>query len=183
MKIIHFALTSLLAIGATAIPASAQKTVQTGVGDGGSPHVTSDWTVGAAHISISYGRPSLKGRAEAKMMPVGKPWRTGADEATVIRTDKPLTFGSVKLAPGSYTINTEPGASTWQVVFGKLASPKQWGVPYKPDLELGRAPMTVGKPSAPVEQVTYSIDPTPNGGVLRIEWGSTSVTTPFTIGG
>lgn len=183
MKVLHLALTSLIALGATAVTATAQKMVQTGVGDGGSPHVTSDWSVGTAHITLSYGRPSLKGRAEAKMMPQGKPWRTGADEATVITTDKPLTFGSVKLAPGSYTINTQPGATSWQIIFGKLSNPKQWGVPYKPDLELGRAPMTLTKTSAPVEQVTYSIDSTPTGGVLRIEWGSTSAATPFTIGG
>lgn len=182
MRMIRFTLASLLALGAMAAPASAQKTIQTGVGDGGSPHVTSEWTLGTAHISLSYGRPSLKGRSEAKMMPIGKTWRTGADEATVITTDEPVTFGNVKLAPGSYTINTEPGATSWQIIFGKLASPKQWGVPYKSDLEIGRAPMIVRKASAPVEQLTYSIDRAAKGGALRIEWGTTSVTAPFTIG-
>ncbi len=162
--------------------AGAQTTTQTGVGGGGSPHVKTDWTMGTAHVSVSYGRPSLKGRAESAMMPVGKPWRTGADEATVLTTDKPLKFGTVMLAPGSYTINTEPGADSWQVIFGKLSSPKQWGVPYKPALEIGRAPMTLGKTSAPVEQVTYSIDKASNGGTLRIEWGTTSASVPFTLG-
>ena len=38
------------------------------------------------------------------------------------------------------------------------------------------------KAKAPVEQVTYSIDPTATGGTLRIEWGTTSVTSPFTVG-
>lgn len=171
---------TLLATGATVVGAQATKT--TGTGGGGSPHVTTDWTIGAAHVSISYGRPSLKGRAESTMMPAGKPWRTGADEATVITTDKTIKFGAVTLAPGSYTINTEPGATSWQLILGKLGSPKQWGIPYKPELEIGRAPMTLGKTSAPVEQVTYSIDRTASGGILRIEWGTTSVTTPFTIG-
>lgn len=175
-------LTLMFALAASAVTAGAQKTVQTGVGGGGSPHVTSEWTIGTAKVSISYGRPSLKGRAESKMMPPGKVWRTGADEATVITTDKSLTFGSVKLAPGSYTINTEPGAKSWQIIFGKLGSPKQWGVPYKPELELGRAPMTVARTSSPVEQLTYSIDRTPAGGRLRIAWGTTSATAPFTVG-
>lgn len=170
----------MLATAATV--AGAQVTKTTGTGGGGSPHVTTDWTIGTAHVSISYGRPSLKGRAESTMMPVGKPWRTGADEATVITTDKTLKFGAVTLAPGSYTINTEPGATSWQLILGKLGSPKQWGIPYKPELEIGRAPMKLGKTSAPVEQVTYSIDRTASGGILRIEWGTTSVTTPFTIG-
>jgi hypothetical protein len=174
------AATAMLATAVTF--AGAQTTTQTGKGGGGSPHVRTDWTIGTAHISIAYGRPSLKGRAESEMMPTGKVWRTGADEATVITTDKTLHFGSVTLAPGSYTINTEPGATSWQLIFGKLGSPKQWGIPYKPELEIGRTPMKLGKTAAPVEQVTYSIAPTTAGGTLRIEWGTTSVTAPFTIG-
>lgn len=174
------ATTTLLATAATV--AGAQVTKTTGTGGGGSPHVTTDWAIGTAHISISYGRPSLKGRAESEMMPAGKPWRTGADQATVITTDKTIKFGTVTLAPGSYTINTEPGATSWQLILGKLGSPGQWGIPYKPELEIGRATMKLGKTSAPVEQVTYSIDKTASGGILRIEWGTVSVTTPFTIG-
>ena len=42
--------------------------------------------------------------------------------------------------------------------------------------------MAVGKTKAPVEQLTISIDDTPAGGTLRIEWGGTSATAPFTVG-
>jgi hypothetical protein len=55
-------------------------------------------------------------------------------------------------------------------------------VPYRPALEIGRAPMKVSKTAAPVEQVTYHIEPTASGGTLRIEWGTTSVSSPFTVG-
>jgi len=171
------AATSLLA-GA----AHAQKTTQLKVGAGGSPHMRTEWTIRGAHITIEYGSPYLKGRPESQMMPLGEPWRTGADEATVITSDKPLTFGTVHLAPGSYTINTQPGAKEWQLILGKLSKPGQWGIPYQPALELGRAPMTLGKTKAPVEQVTYAIDVTAASTTLRIEWGTTSVTIPFTIG-
>lgn len=176
---------SMLGVAAVAMlsfTAHAQKITQTGVGKGGSPHVKTEWKLNGANIAIEYGRPSLKGRSEAQMMPVGQPWRTGADEATVITTDKPLQFGKVTLAPGSYTINTQPGEKDWQIIFGKLGQPKQWGIPYQAALELGRATMKLGKTSAPVEQVTYSIDPSKTGGTLRIEWGNTSVNTPFTVG-
>ena len=114
-------------------------------------------------------------------MQPGQPWRTGADEATVLTTDKALTFGTLKLEPGTYTINTQPG-DTWQLIFGKLSKPNQWGVPYQSALEIGRVPMTKGKTAAPVEQVTISIDDTPAGGTLRVEWGTTSVTAPFKVG-
>jgi hypothetical protein len=160
---------------------AAQKTTDMGTGRGGSPHVKTEWTIDGAQVSIEYGRPSLKGRPEAQLMPPGKPWRTGADVATILTTDKPLKFGTLSVPAGSYTINTEPGAE-WQLILGKLNDPKQWGVPYKPDLEIGRAPMTTGKTKAPVEQLTISLDDTPGGGTLRIEWGTTSATIPFTVG-
>ena len=172
---------TLLAL-CVAAPSMAQKTVSTGTGGGGSPHEKTTWTISGATISIEYGRPFLKGRPESQMMPAGQPWRTGADQATVITSDKPLTFGGVKLAPGSYTINTLPDAKEWKLILGKLGKPGQWGVPYLPALEIGRAPMKVAKTAAPVEQVTYYIDPTATGGTLRIEWGTTSVSSPFTVG-
>jgi len=164
-----------------AMTAVAQKTTDMGTGGGGSPHVRTEWTIDGAHLSIEYGRPFLKERPEAQMMPPGQPWRTGADAATTLTTDKALKFGSINLQPGSYTINTEPGAR-WTLILGKLGTPNQPGVPYKPELEIGRAPMQKGKTKAPVEQVTISIDDTPAGATLRIEWGTTSASIPFTIG-
>jgi hypothetical protein len=160
----------------------AQKTTQTSSGSGGSPHVKTEWTIDGAHLSIEYGRPSLKGRPEATLMPPGQPWRTGADVATILTTDKPLKFGTLSVGPGSYTINTQPGATEWQFILGKLSDPKQWGIPYKPELEIGRAPMKVGKTAAPVEQLTISVDDTPAGGTLKVEWGTTSAAIAFTVG-
>ncbi|MEO8619685.1 MAG: DUF2911 domain-containing protein [bacterium] len=171
-----------IAIVSVAIPASAQITTQTGPGQAGSPHVKSVWNVGAANIAIEYGRPYLKGRAESAMMPAGKPWRTGADEATVITFNKALKIGTLSLTPGSYTINTIPGPKEWQFVIGKLSKPGQWGVPYDQSLEIGKTPMKLGKTKAPVEQVTYLVDTTPTGATLRIEWGTQSATIPMTVG-
>ncbi len=174
-----FAMAALAAFGLTA---HAQKTTPVHAGKGGSPHVKTEWTIDGANISIEYGRPSVKGRADAELMPIGKPWRTGADEATTITSDKPLKFGSLSLPPGTYTINTEPGANGWQLIIGKLGKPGQWGVPYNATLETGRTPMSLSKPKAPVELLTISIDDTPAGGTLRVEWGGASASAPFTVG-
>jgi hypothetical protein len=151
-------------------------------GHGGSAHLRSAWTIDGAHLTIEYGRPALKGRAESTMMPAGKPWRTGADVATILTTDRSLTFGTATLKPGSYTINTVPGARSWQLILGSLKTPDQWGVPYQPSLEVARAPMSVTRATTAAELLTIAIDPTERGGVLRIEWGTTSASTPFTIG-
>jgi hypothetical protein len=47
---------------------------------------------------------------------------------------------------------------------------------------MGRTPMMRGKTKAPVENVTISIDDTPAGATLRVEWGTVSATAPFTVG-
>ena len=172
----------MAAVAALGVTASAQKTTPVHPGKNGSPHVKTEWTIDGAGIAIEYGRPYLKGRPDAEVMPPGAPWRTGADEATTITTDKALTFGSLSLAPGTYTINTVPGDKGWQLVIGKLSKPGQWGVPYNESLEIGRSPMSLSKTKAPVEQVTISIDDTPAGGTLRVEWGGTSATAAFTVG-
>lgn len=171
----------IVAIGVAA-PVSAQKTTVTGPGRGGSPHVKSEWTIDGARIAISYGRPYLKGRPESQMMPPGRVWRTGADTATILETDQMLQFGTrVVISTGSFTINTRPGGNEWQIIFGSLSSPGQWGIPYQPELELSRAPMKVGKAASPQEQLTISIDDTEAGGTLRIEWGTTSASIPFSV--
>ena len=175
-------LAPVLAVALVSTVASAQKTTDLGTGRGGSAHVKTEWTIAGARVAIAYGRPALKGRDQATLMPPGRPWRTGADAATVITTDKPLTFGKVVLQPGSYTINTQPGARAWELIFGKLEKEGQWGVPYQPALEIARTPMTVQTLKKPVELLTISIDRQGAGQRLRIEWGTVSATAPFTVG-
>jgi hypothetical protein len=161
--------------------AAAQQTVQTHVGGGGSPHVKTTWTIDGAAISIAYGRPSIKGRPEAQLMPPGQPWRVGADEATTLVSDKPLRFGALAVPAGTHTLYAVPGASGWQLIVSRKTG--QWGVPYPGEAEdLGRAPMTVGKTDAPVEQLTISIEDTAAGATLHIEWGTTRASIPFTVG-
>ena len=176
-------ITTAAVVSALGVTANAQKTTEVHPGKGGSPHVKTAWTIDGANISIEYGRPSIKGRSDAEVMPPGQPWRTGADEATVLVTDKPLMFGALTLPAGTYTINTQPDAKEWQFIAGKLGKPGQWGIPHNAALEVGRAPMKPGKTAKPVEQLTISIDDTPAGGTLRVEWGTASASIPFTVGG
>jgi hypothetical protein len=167
--------------GALMVTAAAQTTTEVHPGTAGSPHVRSVWTIDGATLSVEYGRPYLKGRPEAQLMPPGMPWRTGADQATVLTTNRALTIGTVELAPGTYTLNTVPGDS-WQLLVGRLEKAGQWGIPYRPDLEVGKVPMTTSRTSAPVEQVTITIEDTDAGATLRIEWGTTRASVPFTVG-
>ena len=56
------------------------------------------------------------------------------------------------------------------------------GIPYPKGEDLGRAPMTLGKAPAAAEQLTFSVQDTPAGGTLHIDWGTTRASIPFTVG-
>jgi hypothetical protein len=161
---------------------TAQKTTPTGPPTAASPHVRSEWTIDGANLSIEYGRPFLKGRTVGKeVAPNGEEWRTGADQATTLKTDKPLKFGTLAVPAGTYTVYTLPADNGWQLIISRKTG--QWGIPYPGAAQdLGRTPMAVGKTKAPVEQLTISVDDTPAGGTLRVEWGTTSASAPFTVG-
>jgi hypothetical protein len=163
---------------AASVPA-AQTTTPVHAGKGGSPHVRTEWKIDGAAISIEYGRPALKGRPENQVMPPGKEWRTGADEATTLKTDRTLRFGTLVVPAGTYQIHSVPGPTAWQLIISK--STQAWGIPYPAGQDLGRTPMTVTKTAKPVEQLTISIDDTPAGGALRIEWGTVSARADFTV--
>jgi hypothetical protein len=145
-----------------------------------SPHETVSATVDGGKISVTYGRPYLKGRKlGVQLAPYGQWWRTGADEATTLVTDKALMFGNAHVEPGTYTLYTLPGEKSWQLIINKQTG--QWGTEYDQKQDLARIPMTVSKTSAPVEQLTIEIADTPAGGELRLSWENTRAVAPFTV--
>ena len=144
-----------------------------------SPHETVTATVDGAKISVTYGRPYAKGRKiVGGLVPYNQVWRTGADEATTLVTDKALMFGNTHVGPGTFTLYTLPGEKEWRLIVNKQTG--QWGTEYDEKQDLGRIPMTVSKTSAPVEQLTIEIADTPAGGELRLSWENTLAVVPFT---
>lgn len=163
------------------LAAAGQKTTRVHDGRGGSPHDRTEWTIDGTNIAIEYGRPYVKGRTVfGGLEKYGKVWRTGADEATTLTTDKTLVFDALTVPPGKYTLWTWiDDKGPWKLIINKETG--QWGTAHKEAQDLGRADMmTDARPNA-VEQLTISIDDTPSGGVLRIEWEKTRATIAFTV--
>ncbi|HYB97374.1 MAG TPA: DUF2911 domain-containing protein [Vicinamibacterales bacterium] len=160
----------------------AQKTTPVHPGKAGSPHERVEWTIDGANLSIEYGRPALKGRVPGKDIDPyeGREWRTGADEATTLKTDKPLKFGTLAVPAGTYTLYTIPTGGTWHLIVSKKTG--QWGVPYPKGEDLGRVPMTMGTAPTAAERLTISVQDTQTGGTLHIDWGTTRASIPFTVG-
>jgi hypothetical protein len=164
----------------TAIAACAA-TVAQGQEQRKSPHETVKATIDGATITVEYGRPSMKGRkVMGELVPFGKVWRTGADEATTLTTDKELQIGGTIVPAGKYTLYTLPGQTDWQLIVNKQTG--QWGTEYDQKQDLGRVPLKKTATSAPVEQLTISVDKNPaGGGLLRIAWENTALTAPITV--
>jgi hypothetical protein len=138
-----------------------------------SPHADATATLAGKKITVSYGRPSMKGRAIfGGLVPWGEVWRTGADEATTFTTEADVVIGGLKVAKGEYALFTIPTEKQWTLVLNKTA--KQWGA-YKYDAaqDLGRAPMTVASVARPVEQFTIEMVPAGKQLTLKLSWDKT----------
>jgi hypothetical protein len=146
-----------------------------------SPHETVSAEVAGAKVSITYGRPYMKGREIfGALVPWDRVWRTGADEATTLTTDKMLMFGNLHVGAGSVTLWTLPSQNgPWKFVINKETG--QWGTAYKAANDLGRVDMKVETLSAPVEQFTIAIEPVGAGGQIVMSWDRTRMIVPFTI--
>jgi len=145
-----------------------------------SPHEKAQATVDGASVAIEYGRPFMKGRKiVGGLVPFGKVWRTGADEATTLTTDKPLAFGSLSVPAGKYTLYTVPGEKEWTLIVNRQTG--QWGTQYDQAQDLGRVAMKLQATAAPVEQFTITIGDTPAGGEIHFEWETTRAVASFTV--
>ncbi|MBZ0089000.1 MAG: DUF2911 domain-containing protein [Thermoanaerobaculia bacterium] len=115
-------------------------------------------TVAGVQIVLEYGRPNVAGRAIwGALVPYGKIWRTGADEATTISFSKDVLVQGQKLAAGTYALFTIPGEKEWTVVFNKTA--EQWGAyDYDEKQDALRVTAKPGQASTPVESLDFVVD-------------------------
>jgi len=152
-----------------------------------SPHETFSARISGDRITITYGRPyTIKpGSTEVRkiwggLVPYGEPWRLGADEATLLITQKPLEIGGQTIPAGAYTLYMVPkedGAS--QLAFSTVLG--GWGIPVDTSHDLARVDLTKTDLDKPVNQFTMAISRASSGGVLKLSWESEEFSVPFTV--
>src|SRR5947208_14322725 len=74
-----------------------------------SPPQTIKQDFGLSSIELSYSRPGVKGRKVfGDLVPFGKVWRTGANNATTIDFADDVTIGGTKIPADKYGLLTLP---------------------------------------------------------------------------
>lgn len=146
-----------------------------------SPHESVSASIDGADISITYGRPYMRGRTIfGGLVPYGRVWCPGADEATTLTTSKPLRIGNLTLDAPQYTLWILPTANEWQLVVSKETG--QFHTQYRSANDLGRPPLEKRALDTPVEQLTFALKKTPSGGgAIVLTWEKTEVSAPFTV--
>lgn len=132
-------------------------------------------------ITIVYGRPSARGRRiMGGVVPYNQIWRTGANEATTIKTDTDLVIGGTTIPRGTYSLYTLPTKSSWQLVLNREVG--QSGLVYHQQQDIARVKLQKSALRNYVERFTVSIEKVgPASGNLKLAWEKTQLSIPFTL--
>jgi len=156
-----------------------------------SPHETVSAVIDKNRVTVTYGRPYTKDpkSGEAReiwgtLVPYDKVWRTGADEATILITQKPIMFGDTIVPAGAYTLWTLPkDDGTAKLIINKQIG--QWGVgsnSYDQSQDLARVDLKKDVTDKTADQFTIAIVKNPaGGGTLKLIWANTQYTADFTV--
>src|SRR5256714_11679320 len=106
-----------------ALPAQASK----------SQHATVTQAIGATQVTTAYNRPAARGRKLfGELVPWGKVWCPGADEATTIALGKDVVVAGQPLAAGKYSIWAIPGPDEWTLIFSRRPTASTTPIPGPP---------------------------------------------------
>ncbi len=146
-----------------------------------SPTQTIKQDFGLAAVELSYSRPAMKGRKIfGDLVPFGKVWRTGANNATTLTFGDEVTIGGVKIPAGKYGLLSIPEKSSWTLIITKqtdVTSPAA----YKQDMDVVRVNAPVMKSKTAVESFTMQFaNLTATSCELHIKWDKAAVSLPIT---
>ena len=142
-----------------------------------SPRKELKGTVDGVDVTINYGSPSVNQRTiYGDLVPYGKVWRTGANEATRITFAQPVVVGTegTELAAGTYSLFTMPDSKDdWTIIFNKTA--EQWGAyDYADADDVARVKGTATEVSSVAERMDFALD----GNDVTLMWADLKVSFP-----
>lgn len=137
-----------------------------------SPPMTASATVNGSEITIDYSSPAVKGRKIwGDLVPYGKVWRTGANEATTFTTEKAVTVKGNELPAGKYALFTIPGEDEWTVIFNSEWD--QWGAyNYNESNDVMRFTVKPEKIKKTQERLDFSIS---EKGKVTMKWDQAQI--------
>jgi hypothetical protein len=153
-----------------------------------SPQATITADIDGNNLKLVYSRPYSKDpksgeirKIWGKLVPYGKVWRTGANEATLLTTAQPIVLGGTEVPAGTYSLYTLPMEDgTAKLIINKQTG--QWGTQYDQKQDLARIDLKKDTLDKTVDQFTMAIEPNPaGGGVLKMMWENTGYEVSFTV--
>ena len=172
---------ALAIIAASALPLAAQQKRV-------SPHETVGGVIDGNRVTITYGRPYTKDPKSGEprkiwggLVPYSKVWRTGADEATTLITQKPLVFGDTTVPAGAYSLYTLPQEDgSAKLIINKEIG--QWGTHYDESQDLARIDLKKDALEKTADQLAIAVSRNASGGgLIKIMWEDTQYSAAFTV--
>jgi hypothetical protein len=150
-----------------------------------SPHETVSEVIDGNKVSVTYGRPYSKNprgtdirKIWGSLVPYGKAWRLGADEATTIVLQKGIKIGDAAVPAGTYTLYLIPEENGGKLAFSKTVG--RWGIPVDQKNDLVRVDVKKEALSPALNQLAIAVEKADNGGVLKIKWEDSQYSVNFT---
>ena len=116
-----------------------------------------------------------------KLVPYGKVWRAGANEAPEVKFYQDVTIGGKKLKAGNYAMLVLPTEKDWTIIFSSDLD--QWGAySYNEALDVARITVPVQKSDAAIENFSIQFaKKDAKTGVMNMGWDSTMVAVPVEL--
>lgn len=137
-----------------------------------SPPAIEEMELDDLKITIAYSRPSVKGRKIwGGLVPYGKVWRTGANEATTFEINRNVVLDGQNLPAGKFGLFTIPGEDEWTIIFNEVWD--QWGAyGYDAGRDILRIKVMPDKTDEFTEMMTFEID---EDGEIELYWENLEV--------
>lgn len=135
------------------------------------------------YVKINYGQPLKNERVifGGTVVPYGKVWRTGANEATELTVTSDIKIAGRTLKAGTYSLYTIPQSDKWTIIINKELG--AWGdYEYDEKKDLMRFDVPVSNTQETHEAFTIKIKETKaRKAEIQMMWDKTLVTIPIEV--